>query len=502
MKTLYLDCFSGISGDMAVGALIDAGVPLSYLRDGLALLGFDERVVRLETRPIERSQIFATKLDVVDVEARARWQARLEHERKHAGTPVGAPEDRAALDQRRDNGNGGDSAGEIIPHEHGHSHEHEHSHLHEHSHDHPHSHVDEHAHEHGHSHGHAHSHDHEHLHGHGHAHTDGHEHEHRSYASIRRMIESSALPERVRRRSLAIFREIGIAEARVHDVELEHVHFHEVGAVDSIADIVAFALCLEYLDIAEVFAPAIPLGSGGFVQTQHGTMPLPAPATLEILKGYPVQLTGVPFELTTPTGAGIVKALAQGPLALETLSVERIGFGAGTRELADRPNLLRAIVGERVAADERDVVTLIECTIDDLNPQIYPHLFERLLGAGAHDVYLTPVLMKKGRPGHVLTVTAPPGAIDELTRILFSESTTIGVRYGERTRRKLAREEVMIETEFGPVRMKRVALDGVHRTSPELDEARRIANARSIPLQSVLRRLQEIAAANDAASEH
>jgi pyridinium-3,5-bisthiocarboxylic acid mononucleotide nickel chelatase len=164
--------------------------------------------------------------------------------------------------------------------------------------------------------------------------------------------------------------------------------------------------------------------------------------------------------------------------------------------------VLVALVGARCSTDEHDVVTLIECTIDDLNPQLYPHLFERLLAAGANDVYLTPVLMKKGRPGHVLTVTSTTGAVEELTRIIFAETTTIGIRYDERTRRKLAREEVVLQTEYGPVRMKRVSLEGALRTSPELEEARRIAIARSLPLQSVLRRLQEIAAAADAEAGH
>jgi hypothetical protein len=458
MKILYLDCFSGISGDMAVGALVDAGVPLDVLRDGLALLGFDESIVRLETRTLMRSQIRATKLDVIDVAA---------HAHKHAG--AGA-----------------------VAHEHGatHAHDHDHDHTHEHTHEHAHQHSHEHAHEHAHDHGHEHVHDH--THGHDHAHS----HEHRSYAEIHRMISESALPHRVRERSLAIFREIGIAEARIHDTDLESVHFHEVGAVDSIADIVAFAIALEHLGIDAVYASRVPLGSGGFIRTQHGTMPLPAPATLEIMKGYPTELTSVPFELTTPTGAGIVKALARGPLDRESIEVERVGFGAGTRELADRPNLLRAIVGELASAEESDVVTVIECNLDDLNPQLYPHLFERLLAAGANDVYLTPVLMKKGRPGHLLTVLCASASVDAMTAIVFDETTTIGVRMSEQHRRKLVRREVVVETEYGPVRMKRIGEGESVRVAPEFEEARRIALERGVPLPEVLRRL-EYAALNN-----
>lgn len=308
------------------------------------------------------------------------------------------------------------------------------------------------------------------------------------------MISASSLAPRVRERSLSVFREIAIAEARIHDSDLENVHFHEVGAIDSIADIVAFALCLEHLDIDEVYSSTIPLGSGGFIRTQHGTMPLPAPATLEILKGIPTTLTDVPFELTTPTGAGIIKALSSGSLALDDIEVSRIGFGAGTRELVQRPNLLRAVVGRRAATVEHDVVTLIECNIDDLNPQIYPHLFEELLGDGAIDVFLTPVLMKKGRPGHLVSVLAPPAAVEQLTQRLFAETTTIGVRYSDHRRRKLPREEITVNTPYGNVRMKRVLIDGRYRTTPELEEARRLAEEHAVPLQSVLRALHSSAA--------
>ena len=305
------------------------------------------------------------------------------------------------------------------------------------------------------------------------------------------MIERSPLPPRVRERAVAVFRAIGVAEARVHDTDLESVHFHEVGAVDSIADIVAFAIGLEYLGIDEVYSSTIPLGSGGFIRTQHGVMPLPAPATLEILKGYPVSLSGVPFELTTPTGAGIIRALSRGTLALESLAVERVGFGAGTRELADRPNLLRAVVAGMAAPDEHDTVTVIECNIDDLNPQVLPFLLERLLAAGAVDAFLTPILMKKGRPGYLLTVLATADRVEDLGAIVFAETTTIGMRLGERRRRKLARREVVVETEFGAVRMKSVAGE---RLVPEFEEARRIAIERGMPLREVLSRLQSAAA--------
>jgi uncharacterized protein (TIGR00299 family) protein len=297
----------------------------------------------------------------------------------------------------------------------------------------------------------------------------------------------------VKERSIAIFRAIAVGEARVHATEVSDVHFHEVGALDSIADIVAVAACIDHLDVREVHTSVVPLGSGGFIKTQHGIMPLPAPATIEILKGYPVRLTAIPFELTTPTGAGIVKALSAGVLDAEVIRPERIGFGAGTRELPDRPNLLRVVIGERVGADEHDRVTVVEATIDDMSPQLVPHVIERVMEAGALDATVTSVGMKKGRQGYVISVLAPSGAVETVTSILFRETTTIGVRYHEVTRRKLRREVVLIDTPYGVVTMKKIEIDGSIRIAPEYDEAVRIARERSIPLPEVMRGLEEIA---------
>jgi pyridinium-3,5-bisthiocarboxylic acid mononucleotide nickel chelatase len=307
------------------------------------------------------------------------------------------------------------------------------------------------------------------------------------------MIERSDLTQPVKERALGIFREIAIAEGKIHGVDLDNVHFHEVGALDSIGDIVAVAVCLDHLGIQEVYSSVVPVGSGGMIRTAHGMMPLPAPATLEVLKGYPVRLTDIPFELTTPTGAGIVKALSRGVLAAEEIVVDRIGWGAGTRELPDRPNLLRVVIGERVVEEEHDEVVVMETNIDDLNPQIYPHLIERLLETGAHDAFLTTVTMKKGRPGTLLTILSPSGAVDELAKVIYHETTTIGIRSHEVSRRKLPREEILVESEFGLVRMKRIGAGAEWRIAPEYEEARRIARERALPLQSVLRRLEEAA---------
>jgi len=444
MKIAYFDCFSGISGDMAVGALLDAGVPLRVVEEGLAKVGLNDARLSLSTRSITRSQIHATKFDVLQ--------------------PDGSPIDSGVAE-----------AAEVLHEEH--RHDHAHGHVHHYGSDSAHAPGRDPSHEHHHHQGHR------------------HDHEHSSYRAIVEMIDRSELGEQVKVRARAIFRVIAIAEARIHNVSVDDVHFHEVGALDSIADVIAVAVCLDHLGIEEVYSSTVPLGTGGMIRTQHGVMPLPAPATLEILKGYPVMLTAVPSELTTPTGAGILKALSKGTLATERLQVERIGFGAGTRELADRPNLLRVVVGELLGNEEQDTVTLIESNIDDMNPQVYPYLLERLLESGAFDAYLAPVTMKKGRPGMLLTVIAPSGAIDELTKVIYRETTTIGVRFREMMRRKLPREEIVVPSEFGLVRMKRITtLDGV-RIAPEYDEARRIARERAIPLHAVLTRLDEVARA-------
>lgn len=310
------------------------------------------------------------------------------------------------------------------------------------------------------------------------------------------MIDGSGLDAGVKERAKKIFAAIAVAEARIHGVEVENVHFHEVGAVDSIADIVAVALCLDHLGVEEVYSSVVPLGSGGIIRTQHGMMPLPAPATLEIMKGYPTTLTTLPFELTTPTGAGILKALSRGVLTSDVMQAHRIGFGAGTRELPDRPNLLRVVIGEMLTDEEHDQVTVIEANIDDLNPQIYPFLLERLLEAGALDAYLTPVIMKKGRPGMLLTVLAEAGGVDDLTAVIYRETTTIGVRYRQQRRRKLPRREMTIPTEFGPVYMKKIEGEEGTRLAPEFEEARRIARERSLPLKTVMEKLAEAARAH------
>jgi uncharacterized protein (TIGR00299 family) protein len=284
---------------------------------------------------------------------------------------------------------------------------------------------------------------------------------------------------------------IAEAEAAVHGTTAEKIHFHEVGALDSSVDIVGTAICLETLGIEAVYSSPVKLGSGGVITTQHGIMPTPAPATLEILKGYPVVMTGFPHELTTPTGAAIVKALSRGVLRDERLRVGAIGYGAGTKEFPEIPNLLRVVVGElETSAEEEDVVT-VETTIDDMNPQLYPHLIERLLDSGAHDAHLVPVIMKKGRPGIVVSVVANRSALDAVAGCLFRETPTIGLRIHEAGRRKLPRRLLTVTTSFGELKAKAVVRDGREVITAEYEECRRIALERNIPLLEVMQQLEK-----------
>jgi uncharacterized protein (TIGR00299 family) protein len=276
----------------------------------------------------------------------------------------------------------------------------------------------------------------------------------RHFAEIRAMIESAAaLTDSVKRRAIAIFQALAEAEAKVHNTTPEQVHFHEVGAVDSIIDIVGGAWGLEALEVGDVIVSPLPAGSG-FVRSQHGIIPVPAPATAELLAGFPLRIGDGAAEMVTPTGAAIVKALARSaPLALN-FAIEKIGYGSGTRMLADRPNVLRVMLGREHADFETDEMVEIAANIDDLNPQIYDHVMERLFGAGARDVTLTPTMMKKGRPAVTLGVIAEAADRDKLARIIFAETSTIGLRFHAISRLKLHREIKEVETRFGKIRVK------------------------------------------------
>jgi len=412
MTIAYFDTVAGISGDMTLGAFIDAGVPLQHLRDELSKLSVEG--YSLETKKVERNAISAVKFDVVLDAGRAASHAHAHENGGHAG--------------------------------HGHTGEH-------------HSHHD-------------------------------HAHDSRSLQDILSLIVRSGLNSRVRERASKIFSIIGEAEAKIHSTTPEKVHFHEVGAVDSIVDVVGASICLEYLGVEAVYSSPVKLGSGGFVETRHGRMPIPAPATVEILRGYPTVLTDIPSELTTPTGAGIIKALSKGELSMEALRVSSIGYGCGSREIPQVPNLLRVFIGSLEPAHEQDELVTVETNIDNMNPEIFPYVIERLLAGGAHDAYLVPVVMKKGRPGIVLSVLVNRGKLDPILDTIFAETTTLGVRIQPVERRKVKRGSKRVKTSFGEMNVKVITHDGVERLSPEFEECKRIAAERNIPLVDVYRQVE------------
>jgi hypothetical protein len=308
---------------------------------------------------------------------------------------------------------------------------------------------------------------------------------HRHLKDIHQIIDASALSERVKDVAKKIFHEIAVAEAKIHNSTLEKIHFHEVGALDSIVDIVGTAICLEKFGIEHVYTSPVKLGSGGTVMTQHGVMPTPTPATWEILKHYPTVLTNVPEELTTPTGAGIVKALSSGVLTDEVLRVHAIGWGAGTKEFPQLPNLLRVVIGELALSVEKEEIVIVETNIDDMNPQVYPYVIEKLLAAGAHDAYLVPIIMKKGRPGILLSVMTPESKLDAISQIIYTQTSTIGLRIQPVGRRKLPRRELEIRTQFGIVKAKAVLRDGKEMLAPEFDECKRIADEQGMSVMEV-----------------
>jgi pyridinium-3,5-bisthiocarboxylic acid mononucleotide nickel chelatase len=316
-------------------------------------------------------------------------------------------------------------------------------------------------------------------------------HYHRHLADILGILGQSTLSTAVQERATRIFTVLAEAEARVHNTTVQKVHFHEVGALDSIVDIVGTAICLEHFGIERVYSSPVRVGSGGTMTTQHGIMPVPAPATVELLKDYPVQLTAIPSELTTPTGAAIIKALSAGVLEEEVIRIHAVGYGAGTREIEGIPNFLRVVIGVLDEPYERDESVVIETNIDDMNPQIHPYLIERLLAVGAHDAYLIPILMKKGRPGILLSVLTTRPRMQEAIGVIFRETTSIGLRIQTVGRRKLPRQEVVMPTSFGPVRAKAVEREGIITLSAEYEECRRIAEEHHLPLAAVMHQINE-----------
>lgn len=456
MRIAYLECFSGISGDMFLGALLDAGVPSRLLEETVAALGVG---ARLEISRVVRSGISATKVDVwVDVEKdlpREEYWARQDAAQQHE-----------------------------------HHHEHDEGHGHENSHDQRDLHEHFHLHEHGQSSG-------------SEASRAGvrpdpaertaapHSHQHvRGLTEIREIIGKAEISETAKRNAIAIFEAMGAAEAKIHATSIEKVHFHEVGAVDAIVDIVCAAVGAEALGVDEIVCSPLNVG-GGTVKCAHGIFPVPAPATVELLRGIPAYSSEVQVELVTPTGAAIVKTLARRFAAFPAMKIEKSGYGAGSREFAGRPNVTRLTVGEMASTlagkTAAETLTVLEANLDDLNPQVFGYVLDRLLEEGALDVFGGAVQMKKNRPGTLLTVLCRPEDADKLTQLIFTETTTLGVRRREEVRQTLARRWERVSTPWGEVRIKIASMNGtVTNYAPEYEDCRRIAAEQHVPLKTVI----------------
>lgn len=399
MKAIYLDCASGISGNMFLGACIQLGVPEKYLRSELDKLNLPHEY-DMEISDVSKNGIGAA---YVDVKLAKSFESELER-----------PNIR---------------------------HLHRHEHIKSHS--------------------------------------------HRTFGDIKKIIDGSELNDTVKTHALAIFNVIAKAEGKVHQCSADEVTFHEVGAIDSIVDIVGCAVCLDYLDVEKIFVSRINTGSG-FVKCAHGLMPIPAPATAELLQSFKTYHYGAEKELTTPTGAAIVNALAEYSRDLpEDFTSEKIGYGAGSWDL-DIPNVLRIYLGDYGGQGERHLLKL-EANIDDMNPQIYGWLYERLFNAGALDVWTTPIYMKKNRPAQMLSVLVDVEHKELCIKIIFEETTTIGLRVIEIARRvEAVRKMAKVETSFGEVQCKVSAYGGkIVSITPEYEDCRRLAEKNSVPLKAV-----------------
>ncbi len=389
MRIAYFDCYSGISGDMILGTLVDVGFPVEALRAEIAKLNLPG--VDLKSEKVRRGNFTGTRVHVI--------------------TPQ---EPRA----------------------------------------------------------------------------------HRHLSDILAILEKSELTEPVLMPVRRIFQRLGDAEASVHGVPVERIHFHEVGALDTIVDVTGAIIGLNALGIDEIYSSALNLG-GGKIQGAHGEMPVPAPGTAALLRGVPVYGSPVEAELTTPTGAAIISTIAKGFGALPPLQVDQIGYGAGSLELRARANLLRLIVGESIGDLVNDEIVVLETNIDDMNPQLYEPLMDTLFDAGALDVFLTPIIMKKSRPATVVSVIVPAGLEGSIGPILLSFSSTFGVRYRRMHRQALPRETLTVQTRFGEVRVKVGRLQGnpIH-VAPEYEDCRRLAEVGKTPVGDIMAAAVEAARAS------
>ena len=378
MRVAYFDCFAGVSGDMILGALVDAGAPLETLQEALSRLSLPG--LRLQTEQVHRKVLTGTQVKVI------------------------AAEDTPPL---------------------------------------------------------------------------------RHPSDLERIVSGSDLSQQVKTQSLAVFRRLAEAEAEVHGIPVEKVHFHEVGAADTVADVVGAAVALEALGITHMTASPLPV-SPGWIQVEHGSLPLPAPATMELLRGVPVRPLSGEVERVTPTGAAILGSWVTSWGLIPEMTVTSVGYGAGGRDDPDIPNLLRVVVGEEAGGPHPERLTVIETNVDDMNPQLFATAMDRLFAAGALDVYLTPIQMKKGRPATLVSVLAAMEQVDALAQVLYEETTTIGVRWYEVARRALPRRWETVETEFGPVRVKMAEMKpGDWKVMPEYDDCLALAGAKGVPVRVV-----------------
>jgi len=312
-----------------------------------------------------------------------------------------------------------------------------------------------------------------------------HEHKHRHLADIKQIIEASDLPEYVKALSVQIFTRLAEAESRVHNEPVEHVHFHEVGALDAIVDVVGAAICFDYLDIGRFVCSPLHVGSG-MVQMAHGRFPIPPPAVAELLKGVPFYATDIQGELLTPTGAAILTSVCSEYGPIPEMTTESVGYGAGTREYQDFPNVLRVLFGETKEHPNDDLLWMLETNLDDASPQIIGHVMDRVLELGALDCFFTPVQMKKNRPGVLLSVLCRPEEKEAVMKLLFMETTTLGIRSYEVQRRGLQRTVVRVETQYGTIDVKVALLEGrVVNEMPEFEQCRAAAARANVPLKVV-----------------
>ncbi len=384
MKILYFDCFSGISGDMVLGAMTDAGVDIEAVRNELKKLNLSGYKLRISN--VKRKGIKGIKVDVV-------------------------------VDKKR--------------------------HFH-----------------------------------------------HTSYKDIKRLIERSKLSKRIKEDSLRIFKNIAEAEAKIHKTSVDNVHFHEVGAVDSIVDVVGAAICINLLSPDIILSSPINTGMG-MVKTEHGILPVPAPATAEMLRGFPSYSSDVEFELATPTGVGIITTIAKASNSMPNMKTSAIGYGAGSRDLLDSPNLLRIMIGEGYSPPEQDSIAVIESNIDDMNPQFYDHIMNRLFKGGALDVFLTPIIMKKNRPAIKITILSDNDNLNKLADILLSETTSFGLRIYRTERIKLEKEIKTVNTKYGKAKVKIGKRNSkIIKVVPEYEDCKRIAEEKGILIKDIYEKIK------------